>query len=157
MTLARNRPTRTLRNYGDYGVENAYADPIDRLFERLGAPVFGNGGEFASAYAYPFDLYETDEALVLEMSVPGLRAEDLEISIEGRQLTVRGAVPEGQDAEERRYWTRNIPRGEIGRTIRLPASVDTDGIQAHVHDGLLTLTMPKQQEAKAKRIQVTHE
>jgi len=111
-----------------------------------------------AAQASPFDLYETDEALVLEMAVPGVSADHLDVSIEGRQLSIRGTLPEEGDGEEgRRYWTRTLPRGEIGRTIKLPAGVDAEAVTARVHEGVLTLTMPKIQEAKVKKIAISRD
>lgn len=110
---------------------------------------------------YPIDLYETDDSVVLEMAVPGLRPEQLDISIEGRQLTIHGVLPDGDSEEsgereeaERRYWVRSIPRGEFQRTVTVPAGVDQEKIEAHVQQGLLTLTMPKATEAKARKINI---
>lgn len=146
MALVRTRPLRS------WGVEPDPFDSIDRLFERMAAPTAtANGG--GAAQAYPFDLYETDEALVLEMAVPGLTGDELDLSVEGRQLSIRATVPE-PDAEGRRYWTQTIPRGEIGRTVKLPAGVDVDNVHARVRDGLLRLTLPKVQEAKVKKIAI---
>ena len=113
----------------------------------LAREAFG-GGQFIS---YPVDLYETGDQLVLEMAVPGIRVDDLDIGIERRQLTIRGNFAASND-ESRRYWVQSIPHGELSRTLRLPVPVVAEQIQARVHDGLLTLTLPKVAEAKAKRI-----
>lgn len=146
MALVRSRPTRS------WALENQLFDEFDRLVERMGTP--WNGREQQDlAYGYPVDLFETDDALVLEMAVPGVKVEDLDVSVEGRQLTLRARVPEA-DGEQRRYWIQGIPRGEIGRNVKLPATVDVDNINARVRDGLLTLTMPKLAEAQVKKINV---
>lgn len=102
---------------------------------------------------YPIDLFETDTDLILEMAVPGVKTGDLDISIEGRQLSVRGRLSE-PDEDNRRYWLQGIPRGDLSRTVKLPAAVEVDKIQAHVVDGMLTLTMPKLAEAKVHKIAV---
>jgi HSP20 family protein len=86
---------------------------------------------------------------------PASRPEDLDISIEGRQLAIRGTLPNFSDNEERRYWLANIPRGEFSRNVTLPATVEMDNVQAQVRDGLLTLTMPKVAQAKARKIEIT--
>lgn len=145
MALVRTRPIRTWSNESD-----AF-DPIDRLFERLAAPSYAGSAD--ALHAYPFDLYETDEAIVLEMAVPGVDADELDLSIEGRQLSIRATVPE-PSADDRRYWTQTIPRGDIGRTVKLPVGVDVDSVNARVRDGLLVLTMPKVHEAKVKKIAI---
>lgn len=145
MALVRTRPIRT------WGTESDPFDGIDRLFERLTGPAYAGSAD--TLHAYPFDLYETDDAIVLEMAVPGVDPDDLDLSIEGRQLSIRATVPE-TDAEGRRYWTQTIPRGDIGRTVKLPVGVDADAVSARVRDGVLTLTMPKVHEAKVKKIAI---
>ncbi|MEX2502179.1 MAG: Hsp20/alpha crystallin family protein [Trueperaceae bacterium] len=144
MTLARTRPIRGYRTAIDP------FDTFDRVIQQMTGGSFADGSDGATSY--PYDLYETDEALMLQMAVPGVSADALDVSIEGRQLTVRATVPEAETAG--RYWTQSIPRGEIGRTVKLPASIDADAVHATVRDGLLTLHLPKVQEAKVRKIDV---
>jgi HSP20 family protein len=87
------------------------------------------------------------------MAVPGVRVEDLDISIEGRQLSVPGMLPE-REGQGRRYWLQDIPQGQFCRTITLPATVDVDNFEARVHDGLLVLTKPKVAQARARKIAI---
>ena len=124
---------------------------IDRLFQDLGGSI-GNRDDAAT----PMDLYETDEALVVELVVPGVKADDLDISIEGRQLSIRGTLPAPPEGEQRRYWLQSVPRGAFARTVRLPVNVDVDQVQADVHDGMLTLRLAKVAEAKVRKIEVRH-
>lgn len=128
-------------------------DDFDRVFDELATPLFS---QFQTVN-YPVDLFETDEHVVLEMAVPGLQAEDLDISVEGRQLTIRGRLPESQDSEDRRYWLQSIPRGDMNRNVRLPTNVDVEGIEARVRNGMLVLRMPKVAEAKVRKITVDSE
>jgi HSP20 family protein len=138
-------------------IDNDLFSDIDRLFGST-APRFAR----TSSGGYPVDLYETEQALVLEMAVPGLGSDELDISVEGRQLSVRGTLAnngepvdsDSSDDSERRYWLQSIPRGDFSRNIRLPASVDTDVIEARVVHGMLTLTMPKVAAAKIKKIPI---
>ena len=147
MNLVRTRPVRTVRPVLDP------FDAFDRMLQQMSTGPYADRHESAGA---PYDLYETDEALVLEMAVPGVAADMLDVGIEGRQLTVRAEIPEPDD-EGRRYWTRNVPRGAISRTVKLPASVDVDGVHATARDGVLTLTLPKAQEAKVRKIDVVRD
>ena len=126
---------------------------FDQRFEQLGAPAFGSAGW---ANSYPADLYETGGNVVLEMAVPGVQAQDLDVSIEGRQLTISGTLPNIAEDDGRRYWLQTIPRGQFSRTVSLPAGVDLDNVDARVHEGLLTLTMPKAASAKARKIEITN-
>lgn len=102
----------------------------------------------------PMDLYETDDSVVVQMAIPGVSAEDLDLSIEGRQVTIRGTLRD-EDAEGRRYWMRGMPRGDFSRTVTVPSGIDADAIQASVEQGVLTLTLPKAPEAVARKIAVS--
>jgi HSP20 family protein len=144
MALAMTRPTPVRWTRGD-----SPFDMLDRIVEDLG----GTYGR-SDAVGYPMDLYETEDALVLQLAVPGLQADDLDISIEGRQLTVRATLPGVPEGEQRRYWLQTIPRGAFTRTVRLPSGVDTEHIAAHVHFGMLELQMPKVAEAKVRRVAI---
>ena len=149
MTLVRTRTLpRRLRT-----VDNDLFGEFDRFFESAANPFFAR----TTSGGYPVDLYETEHALVLEMIVSGLGSDDLDISVEGRQLSVHGNLPESEeeDGVERRYWQQSIPRGEFSRNVRLPATIDTDAIEARVVNGMLTLTMPKLAEAKVKKIPIS--
>ncbi len=152
MALARRNPTTPspVRNWNLSTPGGLWSD-FDRLFSQVASPVMG---QFNVTNTYPVDLYETDQDIVLEMAVPGVRVEDLDISIEGRQLTIQGTLPQPQEAEGRRYWLQSIPHGQFSRTVSLPATVEADNIQANVHDGLLVLTMPKVAQARARKIQI---
>ena len=147
MTLVRNTRSAPARwTLGD--------DPfsaIDRLFQDLGGSV-GNRDDAN----YPMDLFENDDELVIELAVPGVKADDLDISVEGRQLSIRASLPAIPEDEQRRYWLQAIPRGALTRTVRLPANVDVDGVQASIHDGMLMLRMAKVAEAKVRKIEITN-
>jgi HSP20 family protein len=125
---------------------------FDQLFEQLASPLLSTS---SWAQGYPVDLYETGDTVVLEMAVPGVQTQDLEVSIEGRQLTISGTLPNVSDNQERRYWLQAIPRGQFSRTVSLPTGVDLDHVDARVHEGLLTLTLPKAASAKARKIEIS--
>jgi len=121
---------------------------VEQLFQPLSELSRGSVGAYQ-----PIDLSETDDAVVLQMAVPGVRTEDLDISIEGRQVTIRGALRE-DDADGRRYWLRGMLRGDFSRTVTVPSGIDADAIEASVEQGVLTLKMPKAPEAMARKIAV---
>lgn len=152
MSIVRSRTGRSMptRNWDLANVGNVFSE-FDRLFNEMSSPVLQNGH---LNNTYPIDLYETGEHVTLEMAVPGIKADDLDISIEGRQLSIRGRLPEGNDEGDRRYWLQSIPRGEFSRNITLPTTVVVDEVEAKVRDGLLVLNMPKIKEAKARKITI---
>lgn len=155
MTLVRRRPnTSSVPSWNLDGTNRAPSvfDEFDRLFNQLATPTYSPS---QWTQGYPIDLYETGEELVLDMAVPGIEIEDLDISIEGRDLTVKGSLPQ-YEGEDRRYWLQTIPRGEFRRSIKLPTEVDVESVSASVHNGLLRLSMPKMAQARARRIAISN-
>jgi HSP20 family protein len=138
---ARNVPSR-------YQLDDPFS-AFDRLFQDLGGSV-GSREDMV----YPMDLYEDNDVLTIELAIPGVQSDDLDISIEGRQLTIRATMPPIPEGEQRRYWMQGIPRGPVTRTIRLPANVDTENVKANVHDGMLMLRIPKAAEAKVRKVEI---
>jgi HSP20 family protein len=103
-----------------------------------------------------FDMYETDDEYVVSAALPGLKPEDLEITAQGNVLTISGETKsdESTSSEQRTYHMRESHYGRFSRQVTLPASVQTDRIQANLENGVLTLHVPKAEEVKPRRIQV---
>ena len=150
MALVRRQQPRNGWNLGTTNVPSLFQE-FDQLFNQIATPVLS---QTQWAQGYPIDLYETGEDIVLQMAVPGVLSEDLDISIEGRELTIQGNLPQMED-EGRRYWLQTIPTGEFRRTLTLPVQVEVDGVDASVENGLLTLRMPKQVQARARKINIS--
>lgn len=144
--------TGPVSSWGLAGVpgESSLLGEFDRLFNELASPSYSHS---QWANGYPIDLYETGEALILNMAVPGIDVDDLDISVEGRELTIKGSLPQ-PTSEDRRYWLQTIPYGEFRRSINLPTQVDLDTVSANVQNGMLTLTLPKAEQARARRITI---
>lgn len=139
-------------------------EAMDRLLEQ--SVISPRGGAGRAAQTLPIDLWETGDALVVRAPLPGVKAEheDVEISIDGTMLTIRATLPDaageggeaGEGAEPRVRWiAREVPRGEVQRSVELPVAVDADRATAHFGNGLLLLTLPKAQAARPRRINVT--
>ena len=98
------------------------------------------------------NIREQDDVFVLSALVPGLTAEDLNIQVLEDVLRIEGEykMDEGDD-----YLVREIPGGLFTRTLRLPSNIDSDRIEAKIADGILTLTLPKAESARAKKIKIT--
>lgn len=124
---------------------------LEQLLQPLDAAGVNRGG--IGAY-HPIDLYETDDAVVMQMAVPGVAAEDIDISIEGRQLSIRGSAEAEVEQTDRRYWLKGIAHGEFSRVVTVPTGIDASAIDASVTEGILTVTMPKAPEAVARKIAV---
>ncbi len=96
------------------------------------------------------NVHEEDDAYILSALVPGLRAEDLNIQVLEDVLRIEGEYK----AEEQNYLVRELPGGSFTRTLRLPSVIDADHVEAKIADGVLTLTLPKAESARPKKISV---
>jgi HSP20 family protein len=92
--------------------------------------------------------------VVLKLEVPGIRSEDLDIRVEGRTLTVRGERKFESEEKEENFHRIERRYGSFTRSFTLPATVDTDSIDARSADGVLTISLSKKPEAKPKQITV---
>ena len=129
-------------------------DAMDRLFEESFLRPGLLGGNEAAAGMLPLDVYETDNAIVVKAAVPGVKPEDIEVTLTGDLLTIKGEFKSEQNEEKRNYVRRERRSGSFARQVTLPMSVDANACQANFENGLLTLELPKVAEAKAKSIKV---
>jgi len=102
------------------------------------------------------DMYETDTDIVVKVSVPGYKPEDLQITLTGDTLTIKGETKSDKEEhdEKRNYIRREIVRGSFQRVVQLPSSVVADNAKAEFENGELVLTVPKAEPVKSKTIQV---
>jgi HSP20 family protein len=107
-----------------------------------------------TAGGYPsFNVWEEGDVVYAEAEVPGVKAEDLDISVVGKELTVKGRRV-GATAAEATYHRRERGTGEFARTVKLPVDVDAEKVEASLVDGVLTITLPKAETAKPRKINV---
>lgn len=100
------------------------------------------------------DLSETDDAYVVHAELPGVNKDQINVELQDRELVISGEIPEPEDDEGRRHRSsRRTGRFEF-RTY-LPGEVNADAVRAELHDGVLTVTVPKAEEAKPRRIEIT--
>jgi HSP20 family protein len=106
------------------------------------------------------DMYETDENVVIQARIPGVRAEDVAISLLGDTVTIRGNLlsdAQKEGAEEWCWIHHELWHGPFARVLELPGPVQADKAEANFENGLLTLIIPKAEETKAKVIKVSVE
>ncbi len=96
------------------------------------------------------NIREEDDAYILSALVPGLTAEDLNIQVLDDVIRIEGEYK----ADEQGYLVRELPNGSFTRTLRLPAVIDADHVEAKIADGVLTLTLPKAESARPKKIRI---
>lgn len=103
-----------------------------------------------NGHSLDINIHEEEDAYVLSALVPGLKAEDLNIQVLEDILRIEGEYK----ADESSYLVRELPTGVFSRTLRLPAAIDAEQVEARIADGILTLTLPKAESARPKRITV---
>ena len=99
----------------------------------------------------PVDIREQEDAYVLSALVPGLSAEDVNIQVLDDVVRIEG---EYRTAEDESFLMRELPQGTFERTLRLPAPVQAEAVEADITDGVLTLRLPKAESARPKKIKV---
>jgi HSP20 family protein len=128
-------------------------DVMDRLFDdgfiRSLSPALWDVASVPT-----MDLYQTADDIVIKMGLPGVKPEDIQISVTNGVLTIRGEVKEEKEEKQKTYHLRERRYGSFSRSVSLTSNVSADKSDAEFEDGVLTLTLPKAEEAKAKTITV---
>jgi HSP20 family protein len=131
-------PTRELRR------------ELDRLVESFLGPDLVNGG----AAAFPaLNIWEDGDKLYAEAEVPGLQMNDIELTVQGRELTIRG-TRRGMPGDDLVYHRRERATGEFVRHVTLATEIDPNHVAALLQNGVLTLTLPKSEKARARKITI---
>jgi HSP20 family protein len=129
-----------------------------RAMDRMLDEAFARGTESrgTGAWLLPMDAYITDDAIVIRADVPGLKPEEIEITLEGDALTIRGDIKR-EDADSRKYVLLERPTGRFERTLNVNTPIDHDQVEASFKDGVLTLILPKAEAVKPRQITVKSE
>ena len=146
-----------IRRTSPFGDMLSLRQAMDRLFEDpFGRP---RSFWFGDSPTLPLDIHATPEALVVEAALPGVKPDQVEITITGDLLTIRGASEAAVDEEHEGYAYREIRRGDVTRTVTLPRDLRTDQAVASFEDGILRLSIPRAEQARPRRIELspTHE
>jgi len=125
---------------------------LDRLMDQS---LYGSADD-SDGYAtlIPVDVYQTDDEVSIKATVPGLKAEDIQISIIGDTLSISGEIESEHEEEGREYFVRERRMGSFSRSMTLPVTVDADKAAADFEAGVLTITLPKVEAEKPKMISV---
>ena len=100
------------------------------------------------------DMYQTDNSVVIKAALPGVKADEVDISITGEVLTIKGEHKEEKEAGDDAYICKERRYGAFNRSLILPAPVQSNKAEAVFENGILTLTLPKAEEAKPKQIKI---
>lgn len=126
-------------------------DSMDKMFDDMQSSMTTRGG---TSIIPPVDMYETAEAVVVEMPMPGVDPDKLEISIDNGVLSIRGTSERQTEVDDKNYYRKEVRTGSIFRQVALPARVQENQAQAGFENGILKITLPKAEERKAIKVEV---
>lgn len=136
----------------DRGVSRFQPDLFDRFFADPGWPsLFEKEDRW---FAPSVDVSESDDAITVKAEMPGMKKEDIDITVSDGLLTLSGEKKDEQEEKKENYHVRESRYGAFRRTVRLPAGVEADKIDASYKDGILTVSVPKSETARSKKIEV---
>jgi len=116
---------------------------------------WGDEGQLASGTCTPpVDIYETDHNLVMKAELPGVDPREVEVRVEDNTLYLKGQRKLEEEVRQENYHRIERTYGTFTRSFALPGSINADKVVAEYKDGVLTLTMPKREEAKPKTIKI---
>ena len=127
---------------------------MDRLFPSRLMRAWPSWLDLPEEERVSLDMYQTDNDVVVEASVPGVKPEELDVSISGDMLTIKGERKEEREVKEENYLRRERTFGSFERLVTLPVAVKMENITAEFENGVLTVTMPKAEEVKPKQIKI---
>ena len=136
-----------------FGDLNRIRNEIDRLFEDPAGLLTGSTS-FFEGWTPPVDIYEDKDKYIAKAHLPGMRPEDIKLSLDGDTLTISGERKRVEKRQEGESYRSELYFGRFQRSVTLPARVDANRIQATYQTGVLTVTVPKSEEAKPKQIEV---
>jgi len=131
----------TLATYAPFDVDRFLSDVLRTV---------GAEGVWAPAC----NTYENEQGFWIQAVLPGMERKDIEIKLDDGVLTLKGERKEEATESQRTYFVREIGWGPFSRSFRLPTNVDTNKVSASYKDGVLTIELPKREEAKPRRITI---
>ena len=146
MTLPVRAASRPVGGWDPFRELDELYDRMNRLWETGLVP----GADRWSPLA---DVEETEDAYSVEIDLPGVAREDVDIQLDDRELTVSGEVKEKERSGVLRRRTRRV--GQFAYAVTLPGDVDADSVTATLKEGVLTVRVPKSQQAKPRRIAIS--
>jgi HSP20 family protein len=146
MAIVRYDPFRDLRSL---------QEEVNRLFSTNLNRAFGDEGIGRGAWAPSVDIYENKDQIVLEAELPGMKREDFDLSIENNVITLRGERRFEKTDDSDNYHRVERSYGSFTRSFTLPQTVNSEGASAEYNNGVLRVTLPKREEAKSRRIEIS--
>jgi len=130
---------------------------MDRLWDEYFGPSRRALQPMEEAWMPAIDVSETGERITVKAEIPGMEAKDIDIAIVGDTLTIKGEKKTEREEKEENYHIVERSYGSFSRSMKLPAAVDADKVEATYKNGVLTVSCPKKEEVKPKAIEIKAE
>lgn len=144
-----------VRRPSPFGEFMTVRQAMDRLFDEDVFRPLRWTARTVDGPSLPLDVTTSADALAIEASLPGIKPEDVEITIENQTLTISGRTADERHAEEGSYLVQEIRRGSFSRSVTLPIGLEPDKATATFEHGVLSLRIPKAAEVKPRQIRIT--
>jgi len=154
MAVERWRPFGTAERWEPFRNVTDIQGEMNRLFDSFFGRPASAGAAMERAWAPAVDLYETKDDLVVSFELPGIREKEINVSITGDVLTVRGERQFSHEANDGNFYRVERTYGKFERNIPLPVPVQAEKVKASYRDGVLEVRLPKAEEVKPKQIKV---
>ena len=155
MTMERWRPARGLTPWRPFRELEEMERRFDEIFGRSMLPsIWRRLPAEQMAWAPNIDVFEKDDKFVVKAEVPGMKEDDIHLSVEGDVLTIRGEKKTESEVKEEDYYRCERSYGSFFRSVALPSTVDASKIDADYEDGVLEVTLSKKPEVKPKKVAV---
>ena len=143
----------TMMRWDPYREMMGLRQAMDRLFDDTFLWPARSQYEMAGGNL-PLDIYQTKDDVVVKAALPGMKPEDVDVTITGDTLTIKGEHKEDKEVKEADYIRREHRYGSFNRTVAVPVSIQSDKAQAVFENGILTLMLPKAEAVKPKQIRI---
>lgn len=142
-----------VRRTSPFGELLSLRQAMDRLFED--SYVRPRSWSTSDGNVLALDVFATPDAIVVEAALPGVKPDDVDITVTGDTLTISGSSAEQRERTDEGVLYQEIRRGSFSRTVTLPSDVKTDGATASFENGILRLSIPKAKSAKPRQIRIS--
>jgi HSP20 family protein len=150
---------RGRRNVALVNPSREFEDIYDRMGQLMsmafGDMAFAPAAALSAPWTPLADISETDDAYVIDVELPGVSRDQVNVDINDRELVISGEISEPQDDEGRRRRRRARRTGRFEFRTTLPGDINPEGVTANLNDGVLTVTVPKSEAAKPRHVEIT--
>jgi len=148
------RPSRTLRRREPESLFMRPFDEMRRMMEDFWMTPFGEAGRWGENFIPSVDVKEEDDRVIVAAELPGMDQKDIDVEVTQDSVRIAGEKRKEQKKQEKGYYRQETSYGAFERVIDLPAAVDEDKAEAEFSKGVLTIRLPKSEQARSKRKKV---